>query len=35
LLEAVRHTAAAKAMTGPSAARGQDFLHGADGLPER
>jgi prevent-host-death family protein len=33
LLEAVRATAAAKAAAGPSAARSQDFLYGADGLP--
>lgn len=34
LLEAVRAAASAKATTGPSAARSQDFLYGADGLPE-
>ncbi len=34
LLEAVRISAAAKASTGPSAARSQDFLYGDDGLPE-
>lgn len=34
LLEAVRTSAAAKAATGPSAARSQDFLYGDDGLPE-
>jgi prevent-host-death family protein len=34
LLEAVRASAAAKAMAGPSAARSQDFLYGDDGLPE-
>jgi len=33
LLEAVRTSAAAKAATGPSAARSQDFLYGDDGLP--
>ena len=33
LLEAVRASAAAKATTGPSAARSQDFLYGNDGLP--
>jgi hypothetical protein len=33
LLEAVRASAAAKAMPGPSAARSQDFLYGDDGLP--
>ncbi len=33
LLAAVRASAAAKATKGPSAARGQDFLHGDDGLP--
>ncbi|RWX74861.1 type II toxin-antitoxin system Phd/YefM family antitoxin [Neorhizobium lilium] len=34
LLEAVRAAASVKATTGPSAARSQDFLYGADGLPE-
>jgi prevent-host-death family protein len=34
LLEAVRVSAAAKAVDGPSAARSQDFLYGNDGLPE-
>lgn len=34
LLEAVRAAAAVKMTTGPSAARSQDFLYGADGLPE-
>ena len=34
LLEAVRESAAAKAVNGPSAARSQDFLYGNDGLPE-
>lgn len=34
LLAAVRASATAKATTGPSAARSQDFLYGADGLPE-
>jgi prevent-host-death family protein len=34
LLEAVRTTASMKATIGPSAARSQDFLYGADGLPE-
>jgi prevent-host-death family protein len=33
LLEAVRVSAAAKAVSGPSAARSQDFLYGNDGLP--
>jgi prevent-host-death family protein len=33
LLEAVRTSAAAKAVAGPSAARSQDFLYGEDGLP--
>ncbi|HZZ63103.1 MAG TPA: type II toxin-antitoxin system prevent-host-death family antitoxin [Roseiarcus sp.] len=33
LLEVVRRTAAAKASTGPNAARSQDFLYGEDGLP--
>jgi prevent-host-death family protein len=33
LLEAVRASAAAKATTGPDAARSQDFLYGDDGLP--
>lgn len=32
-LEAVRSSAATKATSGPSAARGQDFLYGDDGLP--
>lgn len=31
LLEAVRASGAAKAKTGPSAARSQDFLYGDDG----
>ena len=34
LLEAVRASASAKAASGPSAARSQDFLYGDDGLPE-
>lgn len=34
LLEAVRARGAAKAATGPSAARSQDFLYGDDGLPK-
>jgi prevent-host-death family protein len=34
LLEAVRASGAAKARPGESAARSQDFLYGADGLPE-
>jgi prevent-host-death family protein len=34
LLNAVRASAAAKALVGPSAARSQDFLYGDDGLPE-
>lgn len=34
LLEAVRASAATKAVAGPSAARSQDFLYGNDGLPE-
>ena len=33
LLEAVRSFGAAKARTGESAARSQDFLFGSDGLP--
>jgi prevent-host-death family protein len=33
LLEAVRRAGAAKAGAGPSAARSQDFLYDADGLP--
>jgi hypothetical protein len=33
VLEAAR-AGAAKAATGPSAARSQDFLYGEDGLPE-
>jgi prevent-host-death family protein len=34
LLDAVRTSAAAKAATGPDAARSQDFLYGDDGLPQ-
>lgn len=34
LLEAVRTAASMKATPGPNAARSQDFLYGADGLPE-
>lgn len=34
MLEAVRVSAAAKAVAGPGAARSQDFLYGDDGLPE-
>ena len=34
LLDAVRASAASKAAAGPSAARSQDFLYGADGLPK-
>lgn len=34
LLEAVRASGAAKAASGPSAARSQDFLYRDDGLPE-
>jgi prevent-host-death family protein len=33
LLEAVRESAAAKATSGPSADRSQDFLYRDDGLP--
>ncbi len=33
ILEEIRASAAAKAKKGPSAARSQDFLYGADGLP--
>ncbi|MBF0625046.1 MAG: type II toxin-antitoxin system prevent-host-death family antitoxin [Magnetococcales bacterium] len=33
LLAAVRASATAKAVAGPSAARSQDFLYGDDGLP--
>ncbi len=33
LLDAVRASAAAKALAGPSAARSQDFLYDEDGLP--
>jgi len=33
LLEAIRSAGAAKARTGESAARSQDFLFGPDGLP--
>ena len=34
LLTAIRESAAGRANEGPSAARSQDFLYGADGLPE-
>jgi prevent-host-death family protein len=34
LLQAVRASAATKAMAGPNAARSQDFLYGDDGLPK-
>lgn len=34
LLEAVRASAAAKALAGPSAARSQDFLYDEAGLPK-
>jgi prevent-host-death family protein len=34
LLEAVRASGAAKARSGENAASSQDFLYGADGLPE-
>jgi prevent-host-death family protein len=34
LLQAARRSAAAKANSGPAAARSQDFLYGGDGLPE-
>lgn len=33
LLDAVRKSAAAKDVAGPSAARSQDFLYGDDGMP--
>ena len=33
LLEAVRSSAAPKAVSGASASRSQDFLYGEDGLP--
>lgn len=33
VLDAVRKAGAGKALPGPSAARSQDFLYGADGLP--
>jgi prevent-host-death family protein len=33
LLDAVRKSAAAKRVAGPSAARSQDFLYGDDGMP--
>lgn len=33
LMERIRKSGAAKAATGPSAARSQDFLYGEDGLP--
>jgi prevent-host-death family protein len=34
LLEAMRASGKAKAKTGPSAARSQDFLYGNDGMPK-
>jgi prevent-host-death family protein len=34
LLEELRISGSAKATTGPSAARSQDFLYGDDGLPK-
>jgi prevent-host-death family protein len=34
MLEAARQAGAAQATAGPSAARSQDFLYDADGLPE-
>ena len=34
LLEEFRTTCAARATSGPDAARSQDFLYGEDGLPE-
>ena len=34
LLEAVRMSGAVRAISGPSAARSQDFLYGEDGLPK-
>lgn len=34
MLEATRNAGSAKATSGPSAARSQDFLYGDDGLPE-
>lgn len=34
LLEAVRASAATRAVSGPGAARSQDFLYGDDGLPK-
>lgn len=34
LIASVRASASAKAATGPSAARSQDFLYGDDGLPK-
>ena len=34
LLETVRASGAARARSGESAARSQDFLYGAEGLPE-
>ena len=33
LLEEIRRTGAARANSGPEAARSQDFLYGDDGLP--
>ncbi len=33
LLEAVRASAAAKALAGPNGARSQDYLYGDDGMP--
>jgi prevent-host-death family protein len=34
LMEAVAEAGAAKATSGPEAARSQDFLYGDDGMPE-
>lgn len=34
VIDALRASAAAKAIAGPTAARSQDFLYGNDGLPE-
>jgi hypothetical protein len=34
LIQAVQASSAAKALSGPDAARSQDFLYGDDGLPE-
>ena len=34
VIAAARHAARSKSLSGPTAARSQDFLYGDDGLPE-